>query len=110
MSFEESICVVTGAGSGIGYALCHELAARGATVHGADLDPARLRASERSDRIVGHEVDVSDECAVEDLLDGVAGEQGRLDFVFNNAGMVVGGPFEEMDRDAWRRIVDVNFW
>lgn len=106
------VALVTGAASGIGYALCRELHARGATVHAADLNEAglvRLR-QECGDRLVTTRLDVADEDAVRDWIERSAAERGRVDYLFNNAGIVVGGDFEAMDRAAWRKIIDINLW
>jgi NAD(P)-dependent dehydrogenase (short-subunit alcohol dehydrogenase family) len=112
-AFDGKVAIVTGAASGIGAALCSELARRGATVHAADREEAgleRLLAANRDRDLHGHPLDVADESAVEALLEKVSADGGRLDYLFNNAGIVVGGDFEQMDADTWRRIVDVNLW
>jgi NAD(P)-dependent dehydrogenase (short-subunit alcohol dehydrogenase family) len=111
--FDKSVAVVTGAASGIGAAVSGELARRGAVVHAADRDEAgleRLVAAHPGRDLHTHLLDVTDEAAVEALLGKVSADGGRLDYLFNNAGIVVGGDFEHMDADAWRRIVDVNVW
>ncbi|MDB5975335.1 MAG: family oxidoreductase [Nevskia sp.] len=111
--YQGKAAVVTGGASGIGYALCRELQRRGATVYAADLgEPglARLQAECASARLRTAKLDVTDEAAVKALLERVVEEQGRLDYLFNNAGIVVGGDFESMDGAAWRRIVDINLW
>jgi NAD(P)-dependent dehydrogenase (short-subunit alcohol dehydrogenase family) len=112
-AFDGKVAIVTGAASGIGAALCSELARRGATVHAADREEAgleRLLAANRDRDLHGHPLNVTDESAVEALLEKVSADGGRLDYLFNNAGIVVGGDFEQMDADTWRRIVDVNLW
>ena len=85
--------VVTGAGSGIGRAASLLYAAEGAS-HvaivdrdgpGADATLDLLRSSGGSG--VSYEVDVTDEVAVEDLVDGIVEEHGRIDVAFNNAGI-----------------------
>ena len=104
--------VVTGGASGIGYALCRELCRRGALVHAADLNQAglsRLR-QECGAGLSTAVLDVTDEPAIAMLLQRVAAERGRLDYLFNNAGIVVGGDFENMDGAAWRKIVNINLW
>jgi NAD(P)-dependent dehydrogenase (short-subunit alcohol dehydrogenase family) len=108
-AFTGSVAVVTGGASGIGAALCHELLARGATVYAADRDSEGLsRLGEPA--IHTHQVDVTDEGSVSALLDRVVAEQGRIDYLFNNAGIVVGGDFEHMDPATWAKVVDVNIW
>lgn len=121
--FSAKTAVVTGAASGIGLALCRALLAQGAVVFAADRDAdglaklARLselsEAAESADaagagRLHTMAVDVSQEQQVKELLDAAHGATGQLDYVFNNAGIVVGGDFENMTTDQWRRIVDIN--
>jgi NAD(P)-dependent dehydrogenase (short-subunit alcohol dehydrogenase family) len=110
--FSGAVAVVTGAASGIGAALVQSLAARGAVVVATDVNAARLASVAASvpGRVTTAVVDVSDADELTRLLEGVAAEQGRLDYVFNNAGIVAGGDFELTDEAVWQRIVDVNLW
>jgi NADP-dependent 3-hydroxy acid dehydrogenase YdfG len=111
--FAGKTAVITGAASGIGYALTRELSRLGAIVYAADRNVAGL-ASLREDcaaaSVVSCRLDVTDEGAVKALLERVVAEQGQLDFLFNNAGIVVGGDFEHMNAAAWQQIVDINLW
>lgn len=105
--------VVTGGASGIGYALCLELSRRGAVVYAADLNAEgleRLRQESKSEKLHMTVLNVTDEAAVNALLGRVVAEQGRLDYLFNNAGIVVGGNFEDMTTSEWKKIVDINLW
>ena len=111
--FAGKSAVVTGGASGIGYALCRELCARGATVYAADLSEtglARLKQDCADAALTAIKLDVTDEAAVKSLLARAVTEHGRLDYLFNNAGIVVGGDFEKMDSATWRKIVDINLW
>lgn len=112
-SFHGKSAVVTGGASGIGYALCCELCRRGAIVYAADLNEvglARLQQECVSGKLFTAVLNVTEEGAVKTLLDRVVAEQGRLDYLFNNAGIVVGGDFESMDFTVWKKIVDINLW
>lgn len=100
--------LVTGAGSGIGAALCRALAAAGVEVLCTDIDEdaaARTAAplGARSARL-----DVTDAAAVQDAVDGVVQRAGRLDLMFNNAGIVWGGDTELLTLDQWNAIIDIN--
>ncbi|AXQ28738.1 SDR family oxidoreductase [Solimonas sp. K1W22B-7] len=112
-AFEGKVAIVTGGASGIGYALCRELCGRGATVYAADLNPAgllRLQQDCAGPGLLVVTLNVTEEPAVKALLDRAVREQGRIDYLFNNAGIVTGGDFEHMDFDQWRKIVDINLW
>ena len=56
----------------------------------------------------GSVLDVTDFASVQRLVDEVAAEHGRLDFMFNNAGIGVGGELRDHTIAAWNRIIDVN--
>ncbi|GAA3067065.1 SDR family NAD(P)-dependent oxidoreductase [Streptosporangium carneum] len=100
--------IVTGGASGIGRALCLRLGARGARVVVADLDGAG------AERVAGEcggtavTLDVTDARAVQNLVTTVRDDLGRLDFMFNNAGIAVGGTADELTLDHWNRAIDVN--
>jgi NAD(P)-dependent dehydrogenase (short-subunit alcohol dehydrogenase family) len=105
--------IVTGGASGIGRALGEELAARGCTVILADrqLELAREAAVELENR--GHaasaaELDVRDLAAFETLAQQVRARFGRIDFLFNNAGIGVGGGMETYAPEDWDDVFDVN--
>lgn len=106
--------IVTGGASGIGKAIAGELLVRGATVIIADInaEAARLAAKQLADirhgTVLPVELDVRDANAVLGVYRGVADEHGRLDLVFNNAGIAVGGLAEELTTDHWDRTIDVN--
>ncbi len=111
--FERKVSIVTGASSGIGRALCRELHRRGAIVYAASRNAdelARLADECGRARLVPVALDVTDEPAVKALVERVVAEHGRLDLVVNNAGIVVGGDFEAMSLEAWKKILDVNLW
>lgn len=110
MSFSGKQAIVTGAGSGIGAALCRALAGAGAHVVCTDIDgdaaertTATLGADARSARL-----DVTDAAAVQAAVDEVVDRTGGLDLMFNNAGIVWGGDTELITLDQWNAIIDVN--
>jgi NAD(P)-dependent dehydrogenase (short-subunit alcohol dehydrogenase family) len=108
------VAIVTGGASGIGRALSAALVARGDRVVLADLDGAaaedvaeRLRAGGPGTATAAA-VDVRDAGAVTALVTGTAERHGRLDLLFNNAGLGIGGPAEELSPAHWDRTLDVN--
>jgi len=114
-AFKDKIAIVTGAASGIGRAVSEGLARRGATVIAADLNEPGAEATVRS--IVGSggkaksvRIDVTKSDEVQKLVDGVVSENGRLDYIFNNAGIGVVGEVRDLEPDHWRKTIDVNLW
>lgn len=110
MSFERKQAIVTGAGSGIGAALCRALVGAGAEVVCTDIDAA---AAERTATALGANarsarLDVTDAVAVQAAVDEVVNRAGRLDLMFNNAGICWGGDTELLTLDQWNAIIDVN--
>ncbi|MEM6959593.1 MAG: SDR family NAD(P)-dependent oxidoreductase [Myxococcota bacterium] len=107
--------VVTGAASGLGRALCLELAQRGAAVVVSDVNAegAEETAEEVRRRGARAEVidcDVADEASVNALHEEAEGRIGPIDLLCNNAGVAVAGPFEELSLEDWKWIVDINLW
>jgi len=111
--FSDSVSIITGAASGIGRELARRLAISGSRVNAVDIDEEGLQdAKGRLKRdgvsIETHRLDVADARAVRGFYEQVAREQGRIDFVFNNAGIAVIAETQDMTEDLWRRIVEVN--
>jgi len=111
---DKKIALVTGAGSGIGQACAHALLNDGWTVvfvgrNAERLNAAVAAAGEHAGRGIAMPCDVGDEAAVNTLFDAVKARFGRLDLLFNNAGMglPVRSP-DEVGGDAWREVVNVN--
>ena len=104
------ISIVTGGGSGIGAALSRALVNRGDTVIVADIDGAAAEkiAGDLGPLASAAKVDVRDADAVKALVDDTVAAHGRLDLIFNNAGIAVGGDDLELGVAHWDRIVDIN--
>jgi NAD(P)-dependent dehydrogenase (short-subunit alcohol dehydrogenase family) len=106
--------VVTGGASGIGRALATELVARGADVLVADIDGAAAEAVATGLGRSGAggawaaTMDVTDAVSVAEGIGRFAADHDGLDFLFNNAGIAVGGEVSQLSLDHWRRVVDVN--
>jgi len=107
--------VVTGGASGIGLALGRGLVERGAHVTLADIDgdaaheqAERLTRDGRAGSVFGCRLDVRDESAFRAVVDEVVARDGRIDLLFNNAGISMGGPSVELTAAHWDRIIDVN--
>jgi NAD(P)-dependent dehydrogenase (short-subunit alcohol dehydrogenase family) len=109
----EGVAIVTGGGSGIGRALCGELARAGAHVLVVDIDAAAAETVAEVLRSGGAsaeaaEVDVRDGAAVRALVERAVAERGRLDWMFNNAGIAIVGEVLDFTLEDWERTIDIN--
>jgi NAD(P)-dependent dehydrogenase (short-subunit alcohol dehydrogenase family) len=107
--YADKIAVVTGAGSGIGRAIACLLDQCGAKVHCADVDgsaAASVAATLRRGR--AHTLDVTDADSLRALADAIYAEEGRVDLLFNNAGIGHAALVTETELDDWRRLLEVN--
>ncbi len=107
--------VITGAASGIGLATAHRLAREGMRLVLADIEKDPLFAAVDAVRQLGVEAEgmVVDVSSVEDVADLAAASWerfGPVHFLFNNAGVAVGGPAAEMTHADWRWCIDVDLW
>ena len=114
-AYRGRVAVVTGAASGIGYAVASRAAAEGMTVVLADIDAAALHGAAASLRGTGADVrpfgvDVSDRESVMDLARRVREEVGDVWLLVNNAGVFLSGSVAEMPLAQWEFIIGVNFW
>lgn len=108
-----AIALITGGGSGIGAAAGTLMAKNGDTVILADIDQdaaddvaaAIVAAGGKAESAA---LDVRDGRAFDALVDRVVADHGRIDLIFNNAGIGVGGPIEDLTIEHWQRVVDVN--
>jgi NAD(P)-dependent dehydrogenase (short-subunit alcohol dehydrogenase family) len=105
--------IVTGAGTGIGRGVALALLAEGYSVAlaGRRVEPLEetAAASPAPGRALVVPTDVADAGAVQRLFEATVERFGRLDVLFNNAGLPApGAPFDELGVDAWRAVVDVN--
>jgi NAD(P)-dependent dehydrogenase (short-subunit alcohol dehydrogenase family) len=113
--YQDKICIVTGANSGIGYALSEELLRRGAIVFMAGRDQKKVTAatgqlSAFSDRVRTLVVDVTKQEQVQKVIESTAAVAGRLDMLFNNAGIFRPMLFETGTLDDWKTMIDTNLW
>lgn len=111
--FEDKISIVTGAASGIGKALSHELAKRGAKVIATDINIGVLQEAMESVKSSKHkvetvELDVTDYKGFETLIDETVSREGRLDYLFNNAGIAMAGEVRDQEIEHWEKVLDVN--
>ncbi|MGB9339286.1 MAG: SDR family NAD(P)-dependent oxidoreductase [Polyangiales bacterium] len=107
------VAIITGGAGGIGKALAEEMGARGCYLVLADINSelldktaAELRAS--GAQLDAKTVDVRDAAQVQALVDAAHQELGRIDYVFNNAGVNVCAEIRDTTLEDWNRLIDVN--
>jgi len=113
--YANSTSVITGGASGIGRALGEEIARRGGHVVLADLqielaEEVAQEIRSKGGRAEAYELDVTDFSAVDNLLRKTVNKTGRLDFMFNNAGISIYGDASLHRIEDWNRIIDVNLF
>lgn len=112
-TFEGAVSMVTGGARGIGQALSEALVRRGSEVVLADRDRELAEATAAGIRNRGGiatavELDVRDSGAFERVIQDTADRCGRLDYLFNNAGICLLGDVRIHGIDDWDRVLDVN--
>jgi NADP-dependent 3-hydroxy acid dehydrogenase YdfG len=113
--FAGKVAVVTGAGSGIGQALAVELARSGASVAISDVDTEGLAVTEERLKAIGAPVkadrlDVTEREAFELYADAVKGHFGKVNQIYNNAGIAFAGDIEVSGFKDIEKVMDVDFW
>ena len=114
MSIESKVAIVTGAGSGIGRASALALLRAGYAVALAGrraeaLEVTVRQAGEDGERVLAVPTDVTSEASVAELFSKTVERFGRVDVLFNNAGMGAPAvPIEELSFEQWKAVVDVN--
>ncbi|MFY9487951.1 MAG: SDR family NAD(P)-dependent oxidoreductase [Solirubrobacterales bacterium] len=111
--FNNKIAVVTGAASGLGQGFATELAKAGGTVVAADVNLEGVQATVDAITSTGgtaeaHQLDVRDSAAVVKLVDDSVEKFGRIDYIFNNAGIATQGPVQDIPIEDWDEIIDIN--
>ncbi|KIN66215.1 Oxidoreductase, short chain dehydrogenase/reductase family [Sulfitobacter noctilucae] len=108
MDIKDRICVVTGAASGIGRALCMAFADAGAK-QVVCVDVNGDGAAETAESVGGaaYTVDVSNEAEIKQMIDSVERDIGPIDLFWSNAGIAVGGGMDTPN-DEWQRVWEIN--
>jgi NAD(P)-dependent dehydrogenase (short-subunit alcohol dehydrogenase family) len=107
---QDKVCIVTGAGRGLGSAICRTLATAGCTVIAADIqeEAACQTASTLGNKVHGVLLDVTNELQAAEVVDRAVSDFGRVDVLVNNAGVDRTVSLEEMPVQDWDRIIAVN--
>lgn len=111
--FRDRVAIVTGSGTGIGFAAAQVLAERSASVVIAEIDPqtgakaaARLTAAGHSARFIS--TDVASEASINAMVAETASAFGRIDILINNVGVTIREPFDAMTLDHWNNVIAIN--
>jgi len=111
--FKDKVAIVTGGASGIGQAVCEELGRRGTRVVAADVnsegaEQVAAGISAGGGQAEAAYLDVTQSDQIQKLIDQTASKHGRLDYMFNNAGIATLGEVRDMTPEQWDRIIQIN--
>lgn len=113
--FDDKVAVITGGGSGIGQALACQLAAKGCDLALVDVNRSGMQQTKKKlarhgIKVTMHIADVSNEKAMRALADDVIKAHGKVNMLFNNAGITLAKTFEGHSLQDWKRIIGINLW
>ena len=107
MKLAGKVAIVTGAASGIGRASAAAFASEGAKVVAVDID-RKLGEALAGEAVAFEPANVANEGEVKNVLDRTVARWGRIDILFNNAGVVLVKPLEQTTEEDWDRLMGVN--
>ena len=112
-SFEKKVCIVTGAGQGIGFEICRQLCLQGASVLLNDIDEAITaeavaKLKRTSADCIGLPGDAGDVVFIQQMVDKAVNEFGKLDIVIANAGITLFADFFEYTPQAFNKVMHLN--
>jgi len=113
--FTDKVTIVTGGASGIGRSICIYLAKKGAKVMIVD---SNLKGAQETEAMIVADggygnafyADVATPQDIEALFKTTLAEHGRIDYLFNNAGVSIDGEFQDITLEHWKHVLDVNLW
>ena len=110
--FDNQVCVVTGAGSGIGFTCAKLMAESGATVAMLGRNPEKIQKAAEMLRSSGdvhpYALDVSDVDAIPAVVETIRQELGEIRFLIQAAGIMAGGPGVDLTVEEWDRVMNTN--
>ncbi len=104
MRLEGKVCIITGAGSGIGKAAAELFAKEGATVIACDVAGGQYEYS----NIHFYQLDVTDRNRVKEVVEDVIAKFGKIDVLVNNAGITRDALIQNMTEEDWDKVISVN--
>jgi NAD(P)-dependent dehydrogenase (short-subunit alcohol dehydrogenase family) len=114
MKLQNKTAIVTGAGAGLGKAICQLFATEGCKVMAADVHPERLEALKQSLQALGHTittctVDVANQSSVKAMIDQAMSTYGQIDVLVNNAGVMDNfEPVGDCPDSTWNKVMNIN--
>ncbi|TGK15254.1 SDR family NAD(P)-dependent oxidoreductase [Leptospira fluminis] len=116
-NFKNKVAAITGAGSGMGRELAIQLAEQGCHLALSDVNESGLAETVRivknrnnSVIITNQKLDVADRSAVFQWASQAAKDHGKVNLIFNNAGIAFGSTIEGFEEKDFKRVIDINFW
>ncbi|MDX1670253.1 MAG: SDR family oxidoreductase [Limnobacter sp.] len=120
-SFKDKVAAITGAASGMGRTLAIQLAREGASLSLSDVDTVGLKETVKlaeeaainkgqKIKVTSQKLDVSDKDAMFAWADKTAKDHGKVNLIFNNAGVAYASPVYAVDWDKFEWIMGINFW
>ncbi len=114
-NFKDKVAAITGAGSGIGRALALNLAKSGCNLSISDVNEVGLAETvsmlaASGVKVTSATVDVAERKQVEDWAAKTLADHGKVNLIFNNAGVALGGTVEGTTIEEYEWIVNINFW
>ncbi len=114
-NFKDKVAAITGAGSGMGRELAIELAQRGCHLAISDVNTVGLAETVKllagsGVRVTHERVDVASRDAVYAWAERVVADHGKVNLVFNNAGVALGATIEGMKYEDFEWLMNINFW
>jgi NAD(P)-dependent dehydrogenase (short-subunit alcohol dehydrogenase family) len=112
---EGRVAAVTGAAGGIGRAIALELAKQGMDLALADVDEPGMQAVAGEVQALGRRAlcvrtDVTEQAALQNLLERTLAELGSCHLMVNNAGVFNASPMLDASDEQWQRVIDINLW
>ncbi|MBD3214670.1 MAG: SDR family NAD(P)-dependent oxidoreductase [Candidatus Lokiarchaeota archaeon] len=112
---KKAVAIVTGGSSGIGRALCEEIACRGHVAIVTDInkksaDAVATEISNNGGEANSFFMDVTKIEDVRNVIKQVLSKYGHIEYYFNNAGVACAGEIRDMTYDYWKKILNVNLW
>ncbi len=111
--FKDRVAIITGSGTGIGFAAAKVLAERGASVIIAEIDPqtgeqaaSSLTADGLTTRFI--QTNVADAHSIDTMVAETAAAFGRIDILINNVGITIREPFDALTLDHWDSVIAIN--